>query len=322
MTLLGQTWPDGGGHRPGQKLPLSFAAVMLDNEDMKELVRTADYFHEDNTQGYSEKAGISLYGSNKGYDFELWERRYWETLISHVCSDVTVGYKSYSDPYGYIDGGPEPGNYYQFCCTSQPWKGSVLAVTLMSEMKQLWTKPDIFNYVERWVNFGTWSQPDPCAPCDGNPDNYGITYGPDPNNPGDCIKDNNPSDGIGRFPKLHNEEPDAGYRYSNFQKAMWEEYWTNSMQMPENPGDIVLFQNYPNPFSESTTIDYILFRNTEINISVYNIMGQKVRVLYSGHQQSGTYSEILIRENLKSGVYFYRIKTEYSDLIKKCVVIR
>jgi len=235
MAKNGHTWPDGGGHRPGQKLPISFAAVMLDNEDMKNIVINAEYFHEDKVTLYSEKVDKALYGSTKGLDFNSLELHYWQVLASYIDGNVR-GYRSYADPYEYIDGGPVPGSSYQFCCTSQPWKGSVLAVSLMPEMRNLWMNTTIFNYTERWVTAGIWSQEDPCAPYDGNWENYGITFGPDPANPGDCIRDNNPSDGIGRFPDLHGTGADSGYRSSKFQKEMWLAYWnTTSGSAPQPP---------------------------------------------------------------------------------------
>jgi hypothetical protein len=216
MALIGHTWPGGGGHRPGQKLPMSFAATMLDKEEMKEFVREATFFHEDNgTRSREWGSDVALYG------FGLDEERYWRVLVSGLDGSPS-GNKSHADPYGYIDGGPEPGTNYQYCCTSQPWKGSALACHLMPAMKALWTGEDFFEYVDRYVEFGLWTQPDPCAPAVDDWSQYGVTFGPDGD--GGCIKDTDPSDGIGRFPDLHGTKADEGYRGTAFQKAMWEAY--------------------------------------------------------------------------------------------------
>ncbi len=104
------------------------------------------------------------------------------------------------------------------------WKGLALAFHLMPELKGVWNNPKIFKYADRWVDFGAWTQPDPCAPHDGDWANYGVTYGPDPNNPGDCIIDTNPADGIGRFPGLHGSNRDEGHRATAFQNNMWVVY--------------------------------------------------------------------------------------------------
>jgi len=77
MALDGHIWPAGGGHRPGQKLPLVFSAVMLENQDMKDAVMAADFLHEEKLAGVGRHAGITIYGSTEGYGFETWERKYW-----------------------------------------------------------------------------------------------------------------------------------------------------------------------------------------------------------------------------------------------------
>jgi hypothetical protein len=221
MMLLGHTWPDGGGHRPGQKLPLTFAAVMLDDAGMKQAIADAAIFHEDELFYRSPRDGRVLYGSDEGYAFSLLERRYWEVVVTFVAGSPS-GYKSYRDPYGYIDGGYNPGDGYQYCCTSQPWKGSAIALRLLPQLKPVWRSTEILEYADRWVNFGAWAQPDPCAPPEATMANFGITFGPDGH--GGCIADPNPGDGIGRFPARHGQEKDGGGRYSRYQAAMWDAY--------------------------------------------------------------------------------------------------
>jgi hypothetical protein len=243
MLKLGHTWPAGGGHRPGQKLPLSFAAVLLDNSDMKTAIKNHD-FHEDRGCKLSKDGKTVLYGF-RDYDDSVteFERDYWDCLVYHVVANRARGFKSYPDPYGFIDGGPEPGSYYQSCCTSQPWKGTVLCCHLMPEMKELWVGDDtlVFQYVDRWVNTGIHSQPDSCAPppqvANGSElyddrtkfyeymdAHYGITFGPDSTNACGCVKDTDPSDGMGRFPQLHDTKADEGGRSSAFVNAMWDKY--------------------------------------------------------------------------------------------------
>jgi len=213
MVLMGHTWPDGGGHRPGQKLPLTFASILLGDQGMKDAIRDATFFHEDVGVYISETSGQALYGF---HDRSWTERQYWETV------ETDTGFRSHADPYGYIDGGPVPGTSYQFCCVTQPWKGSALALHLMPVMKSVWYNQAFLDYIDRWVTQGTWAQPDPCAPYDGHPENYGVTYGPDGN--GSCILDTDPSDGVGRFPDLHGTNVDGGGRYSQFQNKMWIAY--------------------------------------------------------------------------------------------------
>jgi len=235
--INGQLWPPGGGEQPGSKLPIVFFVALLGDEAMQETVRSTELY-EDYHAMYGHD-GVSLFGDIDwgGYWSEV---SYWRVLIDDV------GGRTKFDPYGYIDGGVMPGGYYQFCCTSQPFKGVALSVLLMPALQKIWHPQALIDYVDRWVDFGTWTQPDPCAPVDGvcvggendgQPcqhrhdcpngscdawDNYGVTFGPDGN--GGCILDTDPSDGIGRFPHLHGTAKDGGHRYSHFQAALWNAY--------------------------------------------------------------------------------------------------
>ncbi|MBD3240631.1 MAG: hypothetical protein GF331_08615 [Chitinivibrionales bacterium] len=222
MARDGHQWGAGGGHRPGQKLPMAFAAAMLDNAEMARRVLESGFFHEDNLVYRSRATGVVLYGSDKGHDSDALEEGYWYGLYTHVREGRARGYKAYRDPYGLIDGGVEPGGAYQHCCTSQPWKGEVLACHLMPSLKALWPSPVLYDYVDRWVTHGAWTQPDSCAPPDTAWELYGKTFGPDGR--GGCIADTDPSDGIGRFPRLHGVARDGGARRSRFQAALWNAY--------------------------------------------------------------------------------------------------
>ena len=224
MLPLGFRYDDGGGHRPGQKLPMVFAAVMLDDADMQQrLKESVNLFHERILLTYSHDSTLVLFGDDQGLGRSLYEENYWKVVQSYIKSGTFAGYKSYSDPYGYIDGGGYPGSNYQYCCTSQPWKGSVLAVKLMPSLYDVWNDTMTISYVERWVDSGAYAQPDPCAPADSSWSNYGVTFGPDGN--GGCIIDMDSADGIGRFPNEHGKYIDEGYYLSYFQRSLWNKYY-------------------------------------------------------------------------------------------------
>ena len=214
MLQAGMTWPGNGGHGEGRKLPIAFAGVLLDDKEMKDAISTAGeyFFGENNGIEYSENAGRPIYAQVDGSEYMYWKK---------VCDTSASGSKTYKDPYGYIDGGQRPGSYL-FCCLAQPWKGNSLAARLMPELRSVWNDEDFHDFADRWVNVGLWTQPDPVAPCDGNWDNYGITFGPD--GKGGFIKDTDPSDGIGRFPDVHATNADGGYYGSAFVNRMWNAY--------------------------------------------------------------------------------------------------
>jgi hypothetical protein len=76
------------------------------------------------------------------------------------------------------------------------------------------------------------------------------------------------------------------------------------------PVTFELFQNYPNPFNPSTKIRYQIPKASDIDLSIYNILGQKIETLVSGSQAPGIYEYEWNAENFASGVYFYRLETD------------
>ncbi len=89
------------------------------------------------------------------------------------------------------------------------------------------------------------------------------------------------------------------------------------------PQKFCLEQNYPNPFNPSTVISYQLSVNSNIELTVYNTLGQKVATLVNQWQQAGTYSVSFDAANLSSGVYFYRLKTSEGFVAgRKMILLR
>jgi hypothetical protein len=91
--------------------------------------------------------------------------------------------------------------------------------------------------------------------------------------------------------------------------------WTNTTEVVSDnnvPTKFVLDQNYPNPFNPETKIKYSLPSPGIVQLSVYNILGQKVKVLVDDqHQSTGNYIINLNAGSLSSGVYLYQI--QFSD---------
>jgi hypothetical protein len=89
-----------------------------------------------------------------------------------------------------------------------------------------------------------------------------------------------------------------------------------------------LFQNYPNPFNPNTVIKYNLHHAGNVKLTIYNILGQKVKTLVNEHQEAG-YKSIIWdgkderQKDVASGIYFYRIEVgdEYTA-VKKMVLIK
>ena len=84
----------------------------------------------------------------------------------------------------------------------------------------------------------------------------------------------------------------------------------------------MLRQNYPNPFNPSTTIEFSLPRKANIQLDVYNVLGKKVANLADGNYASGNYSIVFDAKNLPSGIYFYQLKTDNYNEVKKMELIK
>ena len=87
--------------------------------------------------------------------------------------------------------------------------------------------------------------------------------------------------------------------------------------------DIILQQNFPNPFNPYTTIEFIISENNKISLSIYDVNGKLVRKLINNeYYKIGKYSFKIISSELPSGVYYYTIESEKFSFSKKMLLIK
>ncbi|HPN38582.1 MAG TPA: choice-of-anchor J domain-containing protein, partial [Melioribacteraceae bacterium] len=97
----------------------------------------------------------------------------------------------------------------------------------------------------------------------------------------------------------------------------------NSIVKVENtnnkiPTSFVLYNNYPNPFNPSTIIKFAIPFESEVSLTIYNTIGQKVETIVNEILNTGNYEFNFNASNLSSGVYYYELKAKNktTDFIK------
>ncbi|MCP5062749.1 MAG: T9SS type A sorting domain-containing protein, partial [Ignavibacteriae bacterium] len=122
------------------------------------------------------------------------------------------------------------------------------------------------------------------------------------------------------------DQPDYKNNFSFYRLKMV--FLDNSFTYSENikventPTNFSLNQNYPNPFNSLTTIEFSLPYNSIVDLSIYNILGQKIISLVNEELETGYYSYNLDASKLSSGVYYYRLISRDHLRTKKMLYIK
>jgi len=88
------------------------------------------------------------------------------------------------------------------------------------------------------------------------------------------------------------------------------------------PAKFELAQNYPNPFNPTTTINFSIPRETEVALTVYNILGQQVATLVHEMMKPGNHAIVFNAEKLASGTYFYRLTAGSYTATRKMILLK
>ena len=88
------------------------------------------------------------------------------------------------------------------------------------------------------------------------------------------------------------------------------------------PLEFQLNQNYPNPFNPTTTISFSLAKKSHAKLEVFDSTGSKISTLVNSELPGGSFDFTWNGENYSSGVYMYRLLTDYHNFSKKMVLIK
>ncbi len=83
-----------------------------------------------------------------------------------------------------------------------------------------------------------------------------------------------------------------------------------------------LQQNYPNPFNPTTAISYQLSATSQVNLTVYNTLGQKIQTLVNKKQNSGVHQVSFNGAGLASGIYYYHLTVGANSSVRKMVLMK
>jgi PKD repeat protein len=88
-----------------------------------------------------------------------------------------------------------------------------------------------------------------------------------------------------------------------------------------------LSQNYPNPFNPQTTIKYGLLRQSHVKVTIFDILGHKIKELVNDAQNKGHHQVIWDGKNnfgqvVSTGIYYYKLESENYNSMKKMLFIK
>jgi FlgD Ig-like domain/The GLUG motif len=115
----------------------------------------------------------------------------------------------------------------------------------------------------------------------------------------------------------------SGYPYISMPVLGIDDNEMNEVTVPAT-----LEANYPNPFNPETTISFSISKGSTVELAIYNIKGQKVKMLVDKHLSNGSYSVVWYGDNdngvqVVSGIYFYKLSVDNeSQLVKKCLLLK
>ena len=88
------------------------------------------------------------------------------------------------------------------------------------------------------------------------------------------------------------------------------------------PDEFTLYQNYPNPFNPDTKIKYYVPQSSRVQITVYDILSNKIAMLVNEEKPAGSYEVQFDASNLPSGVYFYKLQAGSFTKTMKMMLVK
>ena len=81
-------------------------------------------------------------------------------------------------------------------------------------------------------------------------------------------------------------------------------------------------QNYPNPFSQATTIRYSLPKSMQVKLTVFDVLGRELEVLFDGQKEAGSYEATFQAGNHPAGIYLAQIQFDHLRFTRTMMLVR
>ena len=116
----------------------------------------------------------------------------------------------------------------------------------------------------------------------------------------------------------------AVFPYNQFDVSHWlsSPLAVREVEKPHLSTQFLLQQNFPNPFNPTTTIRFYLFQSGRIDLSVFNVLGDRVATLVTGTLSAGHHELTWDPRDLPTGVYHYRLQSELHSETKKLLLMK
>jgi hypothetical protein len=96
----------------------------------------------------------------------------------------------------------------------------------------------------------------------------------------------------------------------------------SDIQTTNKTPDLILYQNYPDPFSQNSTIKYYIPDKGQVTLKVYDLLGKEVKTLVNQIQNEGNYSILIDATTYKSGIYIYCLQYGSYSISKKFTLVK
>ncbi len=115
------------------------------------------------------------------------------------------------------------------------------------------------------------------------------------------------------------------YHYDNLLGRVFEWFGTPVSQVSEKkaalPAVFRLNQNYPNPFNSQTVIDYCILKPAKVQLTIFNLAGERVTTLIDEHQAAHNYRIVWKAGGCPSGIYFCRLEVDGLSQTSKMIIV-